>query len=94
MHFLVQCPESAAVGDFPFFGSTVSETALAAARALNPQTLLIVAEDEPEAGWEATAARLRALPEEAPGVVLPAGLLEPPGAELQRLAQAESGSPP
>ena len=93
MHFVVQCPESAPVGSFPFFGSTVAETALAAARALNPKALLIVGTGGDEDGPKEVAARLRALPAEAGGVLLPAGLLAPPSAELERLAQADLASP-
>ena len=92
MHFLVQCPESTPVGDFPFFGGTVAEAAREAARSLHPETLLVLGGAGSGEEPAMAANRLRALPEAA-AVLVPAGLLSPPADELAQLSRRASDSP-
>ncbi len=92
MHFVVQCPESAPIERFPWFGRSVVETSLGAAEALGAETTLAIgAAAGPSA--EAAASRLRALPEDAHGVLLPTGLLAPPAVELGQLARQAVAAP-
>ncbi len=106
MHFLLLCSEGAG-RDLPWQGASVAETAAAAASALLERcpggaVALFVGDAPPAslpAGFAAAtpgeaAARLRALPSDARGITLAAGVIEPPLDRLAGLVDETPAGPP
>ena len=97
MDFLLVYPEGPEVGNYPYFGASVNETGVAAARALEPARLFVIGAPRPRGAEplaaEDAAAAIGSLGEEARGAILPAGLVEPPGDILEDMIEAASDTP-
>ena len=100
MDFLLVYPEGAEVGEYPYFGVSVNEAGLRAARSLEPARLFVVsggpeggADDGERVSAEQAVAEIGQLGEQARGVILPAGLVEPPVEILDDLIEAAGEAP-
>ena len=97
MDFLLVYPEGAEVGNYPYFGASVNEVGVAAARALEPARLFVIGAPRPGGNEpltaEEAAAAIAALGDEARGAILPAGLVEPPGDLLEEMVEAANDAP-
>ena len=97
MDFLLVYPEGAEVGNYPYFGASVNEVGVAAARSLEPARLFVVGAPRPRGAEplaaEDAAAAISSLGDEARGAILPAGLVEPPAEILDEMVEAASDTP-